>query len=192
SQHSISLQVPILRRRICCAFPSQPSRHFPKSSSTLEIVESLVSSLIGAIASCTSISHCTSLHCRVIKSVNYNHGFIGDQLVSAYLRLGCSNDAETLFDELPDKDLISWNSLVSGFSRRGDLNNCLNAFSRLRYEMVIQPNEVTLIPVISACADNGDIDVGMCIHGFALKLGLLLEGVAEGKESCQKSWMQFH
>ncbi|KAJ6392362.1 hypothetical protein OIU77_026174 [Salix suchowensis] len=66
----------------------------------------LVSALITAISTCSSISYCRALHCRVIKSVNCNHGFIGDQLVSRYVELGCTKDSLELFDELPEKDLF--------------------------------------------------------------------------------------
>ncbi|KAF2324743.1 hypothetical protein GH714_016588 [Hevea brasiliensis] len=110
-----------------------------------------------------------------IKSLSYDHGFIGDQIVSTYVSLGCIEDAKNLFDELPDKDLVSWNSLISGFSRVGDFGNCLKAFSRMRFETDMKPNDVTLIPLISACTDTAVLDVGKYVHGFAMKLGILLE-----------------
>jgi pentatricopeptide repeat protein len=57
----------------------------------------------------------------VIKSLDYRDGFIGDQLVSCYLKMGSTQDAHLLFDEMPDKDFVSWNSLVSGFSKVDNL-----------------------------------------------------------------------
>ncbi|KAL2549976.1 protein root UVB sensitive 1 [Forsythia ovata] len=45
---------------------------------------------------------------------------------------------------MPKKDLISWNSLISGFSRKGELNYCSNSFHRMRFEMGLEPNEVVL------------------------------------------------
>ncbi|KAJ6708667.1 PENTATRICOPEPTIDE (PPR) REPEAT PROTEIN [Salix koriyanagi] len=157
--------------RLCNSFASQFSSKFHAFSN----VDSLVSALITAISTCSSISYCRALHCRVIKSVNCNHGFIGDQLVSRYVELGCTKDSLELFDELPEKDLVSWNSIISGFSRRGDLGICLGLLLRMRLEMGFKPNEVTVIPVVSACAGVGELDVGKYIHGIAVKLGVLLE-----------------
>jgi len=157
--------------RLYNSFASQLSPTFHAFSN----VDSLVSALITAISTCSSISYFRALHCRVIKSVNYNHGFIGDQLVSGYVELGCTKDALELFDELPDKDLVSWNSLISGFSRRADLGICLGLLFRMRFEMGLKPNDVTVIPVVSACAGVGELDVGKCIHGIAVKSGMLLE-----------------
>ncbi|XP_065880213.1 pentatricopeptide repeat-containing protein At5g40410, mitochondrial [Euphorbia lathyris] len=156
-------------RTFCKAFTPHSSPQLRKWSN----LDSLVSSLIISISSCTSFTYCRMIHCLVIKSISYNHGFIGDQLVSAYTRIGCTDDAENLFDELPNRDLVSWNSLISGFSRTRDLGKCLNAFSRMKFETDMIPNEVTFLPVISACTDTGALDLGKYIHGFGLKLGIL-------------------
>ncbi|KDP36860.1 hypothetical protein JCGZ_08151 [Jatropha curcas] len=171
-QRLLSFKFISSRRNFCNAFPSQS---FPKFLTCSNSVDSTVSALIISISSCTWIPHCQALHCRVIKSLSYNHGFLGDQLVSAYVRLECKEDAKKLFDELPDKDLVSWNSLISGFSRKGDLGNCINAFYRIRLETDMKLNGATLLPVISACTDTRALDVGKFVHGFALKLGMLLE-----------------
>ncbi|KAL5557789.1 hypothetical protein UlMin_034000 [Ulmus minor] len=148
-----------------CCFQS-----LPDSSS-----EALVSSIISAINSCSSLCYCHAIQARIIKSLNYRIGFIGDQLVSCYTKLGRVEYAQELFDEMPDKDLVSWNNLISGFSRRGYLDKCLIAFFRMKFEMEIEPNEVTLLAIISACKGSRTLDAGKYIHGIALKLGLLWE-----------------
>ncbi|KVI07812.1 Pentatricopeptide repeat-containing protein, partial [Cynara cardunculus var. scolymus] len=130
---------------------------------------SLVESVIRSISLCSSISICQLIHSTVVKCLNYNHGFIGDRLVSLYTRLGCIKDAHNLFDEIPHKDLVSWNSIISSFSQKGDVGLSLNAFYRLRQEDGMNPNEITLISLISAC---GTLEGGY-IHGFAVKNGLI-------------------
>ena len=59
-------------------------------------LDSLVSALIVAVNSCSRISYLQVFHARVIKSVNYRHGFIGDQLVTNYAKLGYPDDAHNL------------------------------------------------------------------------------------------------
>ncbi|KAL0557559.1 hypothetical protein IC582_006105 [Cucumis melo] len=133
--------------------------------------EALVSDLLIAVKSCTSISNCREIHARVFKSLLYRDGFIGDQLVTCYNKLGYAEDAQKLFDDMPHKDLVSWNSLISGFSRC--LHMTLTAFYTMKFEMSIKPNEVTILSMISAC--NGALDAGKYIHGFAIKVGGTLE-----------------
>ncbi|CAI0382380.1 unnamed protein product [Linum tenue] len=158
-----------ISRRLCLASQSPPQLH------GFSNLDSLVSAVITAVTSCASISNCRSIHCKVMKSLSFSHGFIGDQLVSAYLRLGFTKDACNMFDELPDRDLVSWNSFISGFSRRGDLSNCLNAFSAMKLETGVEANEGTIVPLISACTETRALDIGTYIHGFILKFGMLLE-----------------
>ncbi|XP_028776972.1 pentatricopeptide repeat-containing protein At5g40410, mitochondrial isoform X2 [Neltuma alba] len=109
--------------------------------------ESLLTSLLVALNSSHSVSCCRAIHARVLKSLNYRDGFIGDQLVSGYISLGFADDAEKLFDEFPHRDLISWNSLISGFSKRRDL----------------------------ACTSAKAQHEGRYLHGNAVKLGMKLE-----------------
>ncbi|XP_062098765.1 pentatricopeptide repeat-containing protein At5g40410, mitochondrial [Humulus lupulus] len=158
-------------KRFHSAFIQQSSLQCNPRSSP----ETIVSALILAVNSCYSVSYCHSIHAHVIKSVDYSDGFIGDRLVSCYTKLGCADNAQQLFDEMPNKDLVSWNNLITGFARKGLVDKCTTAFFRMKFELDMEPNEVTLIAFISACIDYGAVDVGKYIHGIALKLGLLLE-----------------
>ncbi|XP_047321851.1 pentatricopeptide repeat-containing protein At5g40410, mitochondrial isoform X2 [Impatiens glandulifera] len=146
------------------------------SHSDNSILQTRIKSFIHVAQSCSSSSSCRSVHAQVIKSSLFRHGFLGDILVSAYGRLDSLNDAHNLFDEITHKDLVSWNSFISVFSRLGLVEKCLNVLNRMRVESDIEPNEVTLISTISAIADVGEgLDEGNSLHGIAVKVGLLFE-----------------
>lgn len=170
-QHPLTLYNLFANKWFHGVFLPRPSRHFHSHSTP----EPLVSTLIFSISSCSSLSCCRVIHGRVIKSVNYSDGFIGDQLVSCYARLGYIEVAQRLFDVMLDKDLVSWNNLITKFSQRGYVDKCLSALFRMKLEVGIEPDEVTLLALISACTGRGALDEGKYIHGLALKLGLLLE-----------------
>lgn len=154
-------------------FTNQSKQHF--SFNYPQTPDSLLQSLLFAIKSSCSINHCRKIHGRVVKSLSYRDGFIGDCLVSLYSRLCCFNDAHQLFEEMPEKDLVSWNSWISLLSRSGHFGKSLEVFSRMRLEMGMEPNEVTIVSLVSGCIQVGGFYQGVCVHGFALKMGLMSE-----------------
>ncbi|XP_010266933.1 PREDICTED: pentatricopeptide repeat-containing protein At5g40410, mitochondrial [Nelumbo nucifera] len=144
--------------------------HSPRISAEFTL-NSVVPQLLSALKSSSSVFDCQVIHAQLIQSGKYNFGFIGDQLVAAYAKFDRVVDARNLFDEMPNKDLVSWNSMISVLSRRGDLSESLDVFRRMRWEMGIKPNEVTLISVLPACSDMQALDGGRYIHGYTVKLG---------------------
>ncbi|KAJ1430726.1 Tetratricopeptide-like helical domain superfamily [Sesbania bispinosa] len=164
----------------CCSLLSETSLQLHTSSYPCD---PLLSTLLAALKSLPSISCCRVIHARVIKSLNYRDGFIGDQLVSCYLNTGATPDALLLFDEMPNKDSVSWNSLVSGFSKRGHLGNCMSVFSKMKYQLELELNELTFISVISACASAKAWNEGQYVHCCAVKSGAEY-GVLEFNGGC--------
>ncbi|KAK1407635.1 hypothetical protein QVD17_39256 [Tagetes erecta] len=81
------------------------------------------------------------------------------------------NEAHQLFDEIPDKDLVSWILLISVFSRIGDAGSSLNAFYMMRNEDGMCLFEITVISSILVC---GMVEGGY-VHEFAGKIVLLSE-----------------
>lgn len=170
-QHPLFLHNFINPRQVSKAFLPQFSHSFHSNSKQVSVIPTF----IVAMSLCYSVLECQLIHAGVIKSANYTACFIGDRLVSAYANLGYDMDAVKLFDEMPCKDLVSWNSLISVFSQNGYIGNCFIGLSKMKSEMSVQPNEVTLISVISSCTGFRVLKEGTYIHGFALKSGMLNE-----------------
>jgi len=59
-----------------------------------------------------------------------------------------------VFAELPERNLVTWNSMIGGYAAQGNANRALALFK----EMMgggMKPNYVTLVSVISACSRGG-------------------------------------
>ncbi|KAK3127992.1 hypothetical protein QOZ80_7AG0581160 [Eleusine coracana subsp. coracana] len=97
--------------------------------------------------------------------------FVGNALVTAYSRGGSPDAARKVFDEMPTRDLVSWNALVCGLSQDGDSPaEVIRAFLRMLKTGGVRPDRISVCSVIPAC--GGDGMLGRQIHGFAVKLGI--------------------
>ncbi|CAI9765624.1 unnamed protein product [Fraxinus pennsylvanica] len=97
--------------------------------------------------------------------------FIGSALVHCYLKFDLINEAQEVFEELPNRyDVVLWNAMINGYTQIGEFNNALEIFRRMG-EFRIFPNRFTITGVLSALALAGDVYNGKLIHGFVIKLG---------------------
>ncbi|CAI0391797.1 unnamed protein product [Linum tenue] len=84
---------------------------------------------------------------------------VGNSLLSMYLRCGEIKTARKLFDELPGKGLITWNAMINGHAQNGLANDVLELYREMEASG-IQPDPVTLVGVLSSCANLGAQEVG--------------------------------
>lgn len=97
--------------------------------------------------------------------------YVGSALVTSYLRFKLMEDAQKVFDELPERDdSVLWNALVIGYSQIFRFEDALIVFSKMREEGVGMSRH-TVTGVLSAFTVLGDLDNGRSIHGLAVKLG---------------------
>ncbi|GAB4828294.1 hypothetical protein Ancab_035208 [Ancistrocladus abbreviatus] len=111
------------------------------------------------------------LHCMIQKSGFHNEIFVGNAMITMYSRWGHVVEAERVFDEMPFKDLVSWNAIVSGYSQEGSYGSeAIWAFCEmLRQGMKF--DRVSLIGAISACGYETNLEIGRLLHGLSIKAG---------------------
>ncbi|XP_010250014.1 PREDICTED: pentatricopeptide repeat-containing protein At1g08070, chloroplastic-like [Nelumbo nucifera] len=80
-------------------------------------------------------------------------------LITGYASAGYLEDARKLFDDIPVRDVISWNAIIAGYAQSGRYKEALDFFHDMLNSNV-QPNESTLVSVLSACAQSGSLELG--------------------------------
>ncbi|KAL5862327.1 hypothetical protein ACOSQ3_003614 [Xanthoceras sorbifolium] len=80
-------------------------------------------------------------------------------LVDMYAKCGEITKARRVFDEMPEKEMASWNALINGFAVNGRAKEALEVFLEMMREG-IKPNDVTMIGVLSACNHGGLVKEG--------------------------------
>ncbi|CAL5068611.1 unnamed protein product [Urochloa decumbens] len=88
-------------------------------------------------------------------------------LLAGLLRRGLMHEARQLFDDMTERDTISWSTLISGYV----LNECSDMALQLFFTMLnagFEPNEITLASALSAVAESGTLDQGRWIHDYII------------------------
>lgn len=104
-------------------------------------------------------------HCftyKVIKSTN--------MVLTRHFQSGQLEHARRLFDEMPERTVVSWNAMISGFSKLGKFNEALSLLS-LMHRSNEKLNETTFSSALSVCGRDRSLVEGHQLHGLVLKSG---------------------
>ncbi|KAK9128692.1 LOW QUALITY PROTEIN: hypothetical protein Syun_017489 [Stephania yunnanensis] len=93
-------------------------------------------------------------------------------LTVMYVKCGDEGAARFLFDNFSDRDLISWNALISTYVENNQPNKALILFHQMLPE--VDPNSITIINALSACGHLTDLPQSQCIHAYAIRRNLAL------------------
>lgn len=96
--------------------------------------------------------------------------FVANTLVVMYAKCGEFGDSKKLFEEIPERNVVSWNALFSCYVQIDFFEEAINLFQEM-ISTGISPNEFSLSTVLNACAGLEDEDYGMKVHGCLIKLG---------------------
>ncbi|PSR86832.1 Pentatricopeptide repeat-containing protein [Actinidia chinensis var. chinensis] len=89
--------------------------------------------------------------------------FVHNAAIHMLVSCGELEVAYKVFGESSVRDLVSWNSLINGFVRCGKAHEALKIYREMEAEG-IQPDEVTMIGVVSSCAQLEDLNLGSEFH----------------------------
>ncbi|XP_010527947.1 PREDICTED: pentatricopeptide repeat-containing protein At2g03380, mitochondrial isoform X2 [Tarenaya hassleriana] len=112
-----------------------------------------------------------SVHSLSLKLGLWDHT-VANTLVNMYGKCHQNRDSFYAFEMETDKDVVAWNSIISGFSQNGSAQEALLLFHCMLSESVA-PDAVTVVSILSACASLGALSVGSSLHAYSVKSGFL-------------------
>ncbi|GJZ35140.1 pentatricopeptide repeat-containing protein [Tanacetum coccineum] len=99
------------------------------------------------------------LHAQLVKVGLRSGWYVGNALLSMYCKCGNIDEANAIFEEISDKDIVSWNTIIAGYARHGFGQEALRVFESMKTSGV-KPDQVTMVGVLSACSHSGLVDRG--------------------------------
>lgn len=106
-----------------------------------------------------------SVHCCVVKMGFGSDVYTNTALVHMYCNCLLPDEGRCMFDEMPERNAVSWNALITGYTHNRKFREAIQVFRDMQAAGA-QPSEVTMVGVLSACAHLGALDQGKWIHDY--------------------------
>ncbi|KAI3695779.1 hypothetical protein L1987_78779 [Smallanthus sonchifolius] len=128
----------------------------------IEPKDFIVSSVVSACAGIAGLEMGRLVHALSVKACINGNVFVGSALVDMYAKCGNIQDCERMFNEMPERNLITWNALLGGYAHLGHADMALALFEEMKCGNLI-PNYVSFVSILAACSRAGAVDVGLTV-----------------------------
>ncbi|KAF8042787.1 hypothetical protein BT93_A1190 [Corymbia citriodora subsp. variegata] len=109
------------------------------------------------------------VHGYVVKSGLEFDAYVCNSLMDMYAELGTTASVKRVFDEMPERDVVSWNVVISGHVRCRRFDDAVSIFKRMLVESNAKPDEATVVSTLSACTALKLLELGKEIHDYVNK-----------------------
>ncbi|KAJ3694737.1 hypothetical protein LUZ60_000114 [Juncus effusus] len=89
-------------------------------------------------------------------------------IIAPLSKVGKLETARQLFDEMPHKSVRSWTAIIAGYVQCKNPKEAIKLYLKMEKRPNMNPNEVTIVALLAACADLGFLDLGKRIHQYAI------------------------
>lgn len=142
-------------------FESEAIQIFAKMMKAgIEIDPNMVSAVLGVFGVDTSLGLGKQLHSLIVKKSFGHNSFVCNGLINMYSKCGELEDSVKVFSRMPQRNSISWNSMIAAFARHGDGSKALQLYEEMKMDGV-QPTDVTFLSLLHACSHVGFVERGM-------------------------------
>ncbi|KAK8475941.1 hypothetical protein V6N13_127741 [Hibiscus sabdariffa] len=138
---------------------------------------SYLASLVQKCSSITTLKKARQLHAFLLTisttSLHSPSPYLHNNLVSMYSRCNSLSDAKKVFDKTPNRNVVSYNALISAYSRAPNLADlAFRLVPRMGFEC-LRPNGATFTSLLQAASLVEDRLIGSSIHALVVKFGFL-------------------
>eukprot|EP01018_Ginkgo_biloba_P008730 Gb_35202 [translate_table: standard] len=115
--------------------------------------------VLRACASVAALEQGKQIHNLIIRTGCELDVFVGSALVDMYAKCGSIDDAREVFNNMPERNVVSWTVMICGYAQHGHGKEALQLFEQMQVAGM-KPDHVTFVGVLSACRHAGLVDEG--------------------------------
>lgn len=108
-----------------------------------------------------------------VHGVAWKNGFNSDRfvyaaLVDLYAKCGASETARKLFDEMPQRDLVTWTVMICSYAEKENAGEALDLFDQMRKDGIM-PDRIAMVAAVNACAKFGALNKAREVHDYLIQ-----------------------
>ncbi len=126
--------------------------------------------VLNACASVVAIEEGRCAHQQIIQSGLQSDVFVCNSLVDMYVKCGSIEEAWRVFNKMPSRAVVTWTTMILRHVQCGQGQKALELFLKMQQEGV-QPNSVTFVGVLNACASVVALEEGRYVHQQIIQSG---------------------
>ncbi|MQL83854.1 hypothetical protein Taro_016347 [Colocasia esculenta] len=128
-----------------------------------------LASVLTAFTAAKDLLGGVQFHAQLIKTACEANPHVGSGLVDLYSKCGKILDAEKVFEEVTEPDLVLWNTMISGYSLNDEFSEeALLCFREMQRSGFL-PDDGSFVCAISACSNLSSPSQGKQLHSVVLK-----------------------
>ncbi|KAJ6353825.1 hypothetical protein OIU76_002782 [Salix suchowensis] len=129
-----------------------------------------LSILLRSCATHSLISQAKQINVQILLSNYLDNVTLQTDLLLAYSKSGCLQEARKVFDRMPERNMHSWNIMMSSYAQNYCYSDAICIFDNF-LKLGFRPDHYTLPPLFKAVAGVGDCYLGFVLHGWVIRLG---------------------
>ena len=114
-------------------------------------------------SSVANLSKVVAAHCHAIKAGVVGDVYTANNIMNGYKNCGRLDVALKLFDEMPERDTASWNTMIAGYVNSREFFNACDFFKHMKINGV-GVDGYTFGSILKGVAANGGIFFGQQVH----------------------------
>ncbi|TKY71693.1 Pentatricopeptide repeat-containing protein [Spatholobus suberectus] len=150
-------------------FQAQALHAFCSMNAGPDNVKPNAATLVAALNACSSLGALglgKCIHAYGVRVTVDGNVIFRNAVLDVYAKCGSLKNAENLFDKMFTRDVISWTTLLTGYARGGYCEEAFAVFKRMVLSGEAEPNEATVVTVLTACASTGTLSLGQWVHSY--------------------------
>ncbi|XP_057845753.2 pentatricopeptide repeat-containing protein At4g02750 [Cryptomeria japonica] len=116
--------------------------------------------ILPACASLAALEQGIEIHEEIVRRGFHSNVVVANALLDMYSKCGSIERAQQIFDNMIQKNVISWTAMIAGYGMHGRCKEGLDLFEKM-HRSGVKPDDVTLVCILSACCHGGLVDEGL-------------------------------